>query len=94
MNERVPATRRRGETARIHRNAAKVAAGDGAGEPVNWLGASFWSRAGGPLMWRSYDGGTVSEELRCRQAFSSPRWRAIRSPPASAYVRSVSVFSG
>ncbi|MGA2825533.1 MAG: cellulase family glycosylhydrolase [Streptosporangiaceae bacterium] len=34
-----------------------------AGEPVNWLGANFWSRTGGPLMWRSYDGGTVSEEL-------------------------------
>jgi len=28
----------------MHRNAAKIAAGDGAGEPVNWLGANFWSR--------------------------------------------------
>lgn len=39
-------------------------AGGARGEPVSWLGANFWSRTGGPLMWRSYDGGTVSEELR------------------------------
>ncbi|MEV0091225.1 cellulase family glycosylhydrolase [Streptomyces sp. NPDC050738] len=32
--------------------------------PAAWLGANFWSRAGGPLMWRSYDGSTVTEELR------------------------------
>jgi endo-1,4-beta-mannosidase len=29
-----------------------------------WLGANFWSRAGGPLMWRHYDPGVVGEELR------------------------------
>jgi endo-1,4-beta-mannosidase len=29
-----------------------------------WLGANFWSRTGGPLMWRSYDPGVVLEELR------------------------------
>ncbi|MFE9252706.1 cellulase family glycosylhydrolase [Streptomyces sp. NPDC007088] len=28
-----------------------------------WLGANFWSRTGGPLMWRSYDPVTVREEL-------------------------------
>ncbi|HBF82345.1 MAG TPA: beta-mannosidase [Streptomyces sp.] len=28
-----------------------------------WLGANFWSRTGGPLMWRSYDPKTVREEL-------------------------------
>ncbi|WP_328608785.1 cellulase family glycosylhydrolase [Amycolatopsis sp. NBC_00345] len=28
-----------------------------------WLGANFWSRTGGPLMWRSYDPGVVREEL-------------------------------
>ncbi|HEV2893522.1 MAG TPA: cellulase family glycosylhydrolase, partial [Actinomycetota bacterium] len=28
-----------------------------------WLGANFWSRTGGPLMWRSYDPGVVGEEL-------------------------------
>ncbi|MGW8377178.1 cellulase family glycosylhydrolase [Streptomyces sp. ODS28] len=29
-----------------------------------WLGVNFWSRTGGPLMWRSYDPRTVREELR------------------------------
>ncbi|MGW2324311.1 glycoside hydrolase 5 family protein [Streptomyces sp. NPDC001700] len=29
-----------------------------------WLGANFWSRTGGPLMWRNYDPKTVREELR------------------------------
>ncbi|MFF0227241.1 cellulase family glycosylhydrolase [Streptomyces sp. NPDC004629] len=29
-----------------------------------WLGANFWSRTGGPLMWRDYDPKTVREELR------------------------------
>jgi hypothetical protein len=28
-----------------------------------WLGANFWSRTGGPLMWRSYDPAVVFEEL-------------------------------
>lgn len=28
-----------------------------------WLGANFWSRTGGPLMWRDYDPKTVREEL-------------------------------
>ena len=28
-----------------------------------WLGVNFWSRTGGPLMWRSYDPGVVAEEL-------------------------------
>lgn len=28
-----------------------------------WLGVNFWSRTGGPLMWRSYDAGVVREEL-------------------------------
>lgn len=28
-----------------------------------WLGANFWSRTGGPLMWRSYDPAVVREEL-------------------------------
>ncbi|GAA1366421.1 cellulase family glycosylhydrolase [Streptomyces beijiangensis] len=32
--------------------------------PATWLGANFWSRNGGPLMWRSYDGETVGDELR------------------------------
>jgi endo-1,4-beta-mannosidase len=29
-----------------------------------WLGANFWSRTGGPLMWRRYDPAVVGEELR------------------------------
>lgn len=28
-----------------------------------WLGANFWSRSGGPLMWRHYDPQVVREEL-------------------------------
>ena len=28
-----------------------------------WLGVNFWSRAGGPLMWRAYDDGVVRAEL-------------------------------
>jgi len=28
-----------------------------------WLGANFWSRAGGPLMWRTFDPGLVRAEL-------------------------------
>ena len=32
--------------------------------PVVWLGANFWSRTGGPLMWTRYDAGIVRDELR------------------------------
>jgi endo-1,4-beta-mannosidase len=28
-----------------------------------WLGANFWSRSGGPLMWREYDAGLIAREL-------------------------------
>ena len=28
-----------------------------------WFGANFWSRAGGPLMWRQFDASVVAEEL-------------------------------
>jgi endo-1,4-beta-mannosidase len=38
------------------------------GAPLLWLGANFWSRTGGPLMWRSYDAGVVREELRVLHA--------------------------
>jgi len=44
----------------VQRKTAKIVAG---GEPVRWLGANFWSRTGGPLMWRSYDPKIVKEEL-------------------------------
>ncbi|BCJ29055.1 beta-mannosidase [Actinocatenispora sera] len=45
----------------MRRNSAKVMVGD---RPVAWLGANFWSRTGGPLMWRSYDPAVVRAELR------------------------------
>jgi endo-1,4-beta-mannosidase len=34
------------------------------GRPADWLGANFWSRSGGPLMWRSYDPAIIDEELK------------------------------
>ena len=49
----------------MHRNSARITAG---GQPVRWLGANFWSRTGGPLMWRSYDPAVVREELRVLRA--------------------------
>ncbi|HEX3790301.1 MAG TPA: cellulase family glycosylhydrolase [Pseudonocardiaceae bacterium] len=33
------------------------------GQPVNWLGANFWSRTGGPLMWRNYQPDVIDAEL-------------------------------
>ncbi len=45
----------------MHRNFAKVAVRQ---QAVAWLGANFWSRRGGPLMWQSYDPALVREELR------------------------------
>ena len=33
------------------------------GQPQIWLGVNFWSRTGGPLMWRYYDPKIVREEL-------------------------------
>ncbi len=33
------------------------------GQPADWLGANFWSRAGGPLMWRGYDPAVIDAEL-------------------------------
>ena len=45
----------------MRRNTAKIITD---GRAVSWLGANFWSRTGGPLMWRNYDPQTVREELR------------------------------
>jgi endo-1,4-beta-mannosidase len=45
----------------MHRNAASLRVG---GRPVLWLGANFWSRTGGPLMWRNYDPRVIREELQ------------------------------
>ena len=44
----------------MRRNIARVMAGD---RPVTWLGANFWSRTGGPLMWRHYDPAVIGQEL-------------------------------
>lgn len=33
------------------------------GAPAIWLGANFWSRSGGPLMWTRYDPAVVRSEL-------------------------------
>jgi endo-1,4-beta-mannosidase len=44
----------------MQRNFAMIT---GSAGPVTWLGANFWSRTGGPLMWRNYDPGTVRAEL-------------------------------
>ncbi len=45
----------------MRRNAVRLTAD---GRPVSWLGANFWSRTGGPLMWRNYDPEVVRGELR------------------------------
>jgi endo-1,4-beta-mannosidase len=44
----------------VRRNTARVMTD---GVPANWLGANFWSRTGGPLMWRSYDPEVIRDEL-------------------------------
>lgn len=33
------------------------------GQPQVWLGVNFWSRSGGPRMWRDYDPAVVESEL-------------------------------
>jgi endo-1,4-beta-mannosidase len=45
----------------MRRTTARVMAGT---SPANWLGANFWSRTGGPLMWRRYDPAVITAELR------------------------------
>ena len=44
----------------LHRGNARVTI---QGRPAEWLGANFWSRAGGPLMWRDYDPAVIDDEL-------------------------------
>lgn len=44
----------------VPRACARLQSDDG---PGTWLGANFWSRQGGPLMWRSYDRELVRAEL-------------------------------
>jgi endo-1,4-beta-mannosidase len=45
----------------MRRNSARLVAG---GRAVSWLGANFWSRTGGPHMWRGYDPAMIRAELR------------------------------
>src|SRR6266700_5040635 len=45
----------------MRRSTARITV---AGQPVSWLGANFWSRTGGPHMWRSYDTAVIQAELR------------------------------
>jgi len=49
----------------MRRSTARIIAD---GQPVGWLGANFWSRTGGPLMWRNYDPAVVGAELRVLRA--------------------------
>lgn len=45
----------------MHRSSPRL---PGPTEPdAPWIGANFWSRAGGPLMWRAFDAELVREEL-------------------------------
>lgn len=46
----------------MQRNSAKLTGPDGT--PLTWVGVNYWSRTGGPLMWRDYDPDVVDEELR------------------------------
>ena len=45
----------------MRRNSARLIVG---GRAVSWLGANFWSRTGGPHMWRRYDPAVIRAELR------------------------------
>jgi hypothetical protein len=44
----------------MKRHSAAVTVG---GIPQIWIGANFWSRTGGPLMWRDYDGAVIEVTL-------------------------------
>ena len=42
------------------------------GKDVFWYGANFWSRSGGPLMWRNYDPDLVRHVVRLVQRAELP----------------------
>ncbi len=44
----------------MKRQSARLSAND---KPDIWIGVNFWSRVGGPRMWRDYDSAVVGEEL-------------------------------
>ena len=68
------------------------------GQPASWLGANFWSRTGGPLMWRNYDPGVVREELRVlaehglRQTRSFFYWPDFHPEPGRIDTDKVELF--
>ena len=79
----------------MHRNAAKVTLG---GQRASWLGVNFWSRTGGPLMWRNYDSQVIREELRAlrehgltmtRSCFYWPRGARSMPPTPRAPTRCI-----
>lgn len=47
------------------------------GQPQIWVGVNFWSRSGGPLMWRNYSPSVVREELDDMQAHGMPLTRSF-----------------
>ncbi|NKI42161.1 cellulase family glycosylhydrolase [Streptomyces physcomitrii] len=49
----------------MQRTAPKLGTPD---RPLGWLGVNYWSRTGGPFMWRHYDGAVVGEELAVLKA--------------------------
>lgn len=70
-----------------------------AGRPISWLGANFWSRTGGPLMWRNYDPRVVREELSVlaehglRQTRSFFYWPDFHPEPDVVDERKVESFA-
>ena len=49
------------------------------GQPLTWVGVNFWSKSGGPLMWRSYDPRLVREELDLMKAHGMTLTRSFFS---------------
>ena len=47
------------------------------GRPINWIGVNFWSRAGGPRMWREYDADIVQQELLTMRDHGMPLTRSF-----------------
>ncbi|HEY3505650.1 MAG TPA: cellulase family glycosylhydrolase [Actinocatenispora sp.] len=79
----------------MRRNSAMVTVD---GRAVAWLGANFWSRTGGPLMWRNYDPAVVRDELRVlsehglRQTRSFFYWPDFHPEPDTVDEEKVELF--
>jgi endo-1,4-beta-mannosidase len=58
----------------LQRNSAKVVVD---GVPQVWIGTNFWSRTGGPLMWRNYDPAVIREELTVLREHGMPLTRSF-----------------